>query len=189
MYFTPEARDRRYIDRWSIARVIRRQSLAEHMYFAALYADQIATLIGWKGNRASLLQYCLRHDCPEEITGDQPGPVKRAIGVETAKEAEFVKNMMVLRHGAAEYEMMVTSDPEVLAIRKVADLIDELHYLAEEMSLGNGTVRGVVMQNTVSRLRLACDMLPCDEITQRTVLDTACGNAHLAFSTTKVAIG
>lgn len=190
MAFEGEARDRRYIQRWSIARVIKTQSNAEHHYYVTLYADQIATLIGWKGSRSLLLQYCLRHDAPEEIGGDTPGPFKRGTGIETGIENPYVANIMTSRHGAAEVEMMKPASGDILAIRRVADLIDELHYLNEERSLGNTTVMGPkVWGNTLDRFARACLSLPCDATTQRRIYEEVLRHVREAFETGKVAVG
>lgn len=160
--FEQEWRDAAYVPRWGIARVIRRQSLAEHQYFVAVYADQIADAIGWPmERRVYVFQYALRHDMPETVTGDGPGPAKRALTIDSPDAESKLRAMMVWRYGEEDAHKMKPWNDDIRRIVKVADLIDEAMYIYEEMSLGNMTVKGpAVLGNTVKRLREAIDLLP-----------------------------
>ena len=47
IFIAQSYRDMAHVPRWVIARTHRRQSVAEHSYFVALYARQIAIEIGY----------------------------------------------------------------------------------------------------------------------------------------------
>lgn len=76
----------KYIDRWSLMRNARPESLAEHTLDVALIAHALATLANEHyqttyGNLVSaehVACLALFHDAPEIITGDLPTPVKYA---------------------------------------------------------------------------------------------------------------
>lgn len=140
-----ELRDLAFVPRWGIARVIHRQSVAEHSFFVVAYSDYIADAIGWTGHRGSLLEYAYQHDLAEAYTSDIPGPVKRSISTPViVSRYEFVENEA--RFGALQRP----TDGE-RAIVKCADLIDEVCYLRGEQQLGNGAVGGYL---TLSEGRL-----------------------------------
>lgn len=76
----------KYIDRWSLMRNARPESLAEHTLDVALIAHALATLANahYREVYAHLVSaehvacLALFHDAPEIITGDLPTPVKYA---------------------------------------------------------------------------------------------------------------
>lgn len=75
------------------------QKLAEHSFFVALYADQIATLIDWQGDRGALMLHALLHDIDELITGDIPGNWKRKAAETFDKPAQMTLLYQQLRCG------------------------------------------------------------------------------------------
>lgn len=141
--FEREYRDLAHVPRWSIIPTIQKQSVAEHSYYVTLYAYQIMlklrldprfTLVG--------LYHCLEHDRSECYTSDIPGPTKRHI---VDKDKEF---LFEVKSDAARFEthkwdkkdlagMPVGTAPIVLAVRKLADLMDEFAFWKEEGKLGN----------------------------------------------------
>ena len=142
--FEREVRDFSTIKRWTTFRAVHRHSLAEHSFYVALYADQIATFIQSKCDRSILLRYCLWHDVEELLSGDLPGPYKRAVGnAEKAREFEMMHNMS--RFTGAEWQ--VPKDDEIIAIVKLANAIDEVMYLATEHQMGNGNVPKLLEQS------------------------------------------
>lgn len=158
--FEREYRELSWVPRWTIIRRIREQSVAEHSYYVALYAGQVADLVKWKGDRGTLLKWALLHDLAEVFTSDIPGPTKRAM-IDKGKGAAFVANELNRRFPDLAVPDGVTHGAfaEIEAIVKVADLIDENCYLASERQLGNGTL-DVVRANSLIRLHTAIDNLP-----------------------------
>lgn len=149
--FTSDLRDVAYVPRWAIARRIRHQYLAEHSYFTALYADQIARLIKWNGSYEELFRYALYHDLDETITGDIPGPAKRAAWCKERGE-EAISDVLGDKYGSDVCQTRREATSEVRRIVSVADSIEEVCYLSEELILGNVWVSPVV-QEAQARLK------------------------------------
>ena len=156
--FAAAFRDLSHVPRWGILRSIRKQSVAEHSYYVALYAEQLATVIQWDGDIAALLQYALLHDIDETVTGDIPGPVKRA-AFDKAKMWDKIRDTMARRFGTINVFRLNNPLPEIKAIVAVADSIDEISYLIEETVLGNKWVR-VVLVEAIRRFEARWEMLP-----------------------------
>lgn len=156
--FTADFRDVAYVPRWAIARRNRQQYLAEHSYFAAVYADQTARLIGWDGNYEELFRYALYHDLDETITGDIPGPAKRAAWCKE-KGGDAILPIMTAKFGLDVMSTRLVATDEIRAIVSVADSIEEVCYLSEELLLGNVWVTPVI-QEAQERLRLRWMNLP-----------------------------
>lgn len=72
-----------HIRRWSIVRVHRDQTIAEHMYQVAALCDMFASDIFeakyTEEVRGRLLHNAITHDLPEVMFGDLPTPTKRKI--------------------------------------------------------------------------------------------------------------
>ena len=133
--FEREYRDLAHVPRWGIMPVIKRQSVAEHSYFVTLYAYHICEALNLEGPIVTAtLKHCVEHDRSEVYTSDIPGPVKRAVGKE-AHDA-YVK--------AEDPKRFTTPDGSgnkvAVAIRKLADLMDEYAYLTSEFDIGNSNV-------------------------------------------------
>lgn len=143
--FTSDFRDVAYVPRWAIARRIRHQYLAEHSYFTALYADQIARLIKWNGSYEELFRYALYHDLDETITGDIPGPAKRSAWCKERGE-EAISDVLGDKYGSDVRETRREAPEDIRAIVSVADSIEEVCYLSEELILGNIWVSPVVKE-------------------------------------------
>lgn len=143
--FASDLRDMAYVPRWAIARRNRQQYLAEHSYFVAVYADQIARMIEWKGDFAELLRVALYHDIDETITGDIPGPAKRAAWNKGRAEETFGP-LMRDKYGSDVVDLRSFASGEVRAIVSAADSIDEVAYLYEEVMLGNTWVSPVLKE-------------------------------------------
>lgn len=181
--FEQDLRTLSHVDRWGTVRRVTRQNVAEHSYFVAVYAAQIADRILWSGNRADLLMWALAHDTPECFSGDIQGPTKRAV-VDPERMRSFEKAEMERRFPESFMTDYVCSDTafddDVRLIVKCADIADEAAYLAMEMSLGNVSVEDVLRENVIPRLRAAWLALPMEaevgpdleEIWQTEVLPT-----------------
>ena len=147
-----------YIPRWVILRRTRQQFLAEHSYFVTVYAKQVAELIKWEGDMGELLTYALIHDIEETVTGDIPGPIKRAafnkddagLAMNNVMLDKFGKDVVMDKHFAPA---------DVRAIVSVADSIEEVCFLMEERLMGNSQWIQPVIEEATERLAARWDKL------------------------------
>ena len=106
------------IKRWTIVRTVRNQSVAEHTFNVVMIARAIAALA--KIDDDEIIKFALEHDLDEILTGDIPSPTKkraRSIGVDLNKLESKGKHAM--------------PGPEVRAVVKAADMIENLWFLVE----------------------------------------------------------
>lgn len=161
MPFQRELRDLAYVPRWSIVRVAKTQSVAEHSFYTAVYTIQLARLIRWEANWTGLLEMALWHDVEECFTGDMPGPVKHRLYGNTAK-AEIEK-MMLSRFGSDWVGTGITYTPQVFQeakqIIRVASLLDDTLFLMGELQRGNEACHAAVNE-VVNRLTSEWTKLP-----------------------------
>ena len=142
--FEKELRDASYVPRWSIVRTVRPQSVADHSFYVAVYAAQIADAIDWDGPTGMLMKYALVHDLDEILSGDIAGPAKKIIkkstGVSWYLVTNWLRQQMIKR--MAWYEYWIDSDwqEDIEKIVKVADLIESVLFLRDEQMLGNVNV-------------------------------------------------
>lgn len=167
--FEREYRELSDVPRWTIIRTIQKQNVAEHTFYVALYAGQVADAIEWVGNRARLLDAALRHDIEEMYTSDIPGPSKRMIVDDKSKYNDYCWTENQRRFGD-DWELRSEhhrDDPDIWDIIKVADCLDECFFLATDQQLGNKAVQAV-MENSLKRLQIAVDKLPRIDILRKT---------------------
>lgn len=156
--FSPDWRDMAYVPRWAIARRNRHQYLAEHSYFVAVYADQIARLIGWQGDYADLMRHALYHDIDETVTGDIPGPAKRKAWNKNASDYQ-INPVLADKFGQDVTNIKSASNAEIKAIVSAADSVEELAYISEELISGNVWIASI-LDETKSRMLKRWFMLP-----------------------------
>lgn len=158
--FSSSWRDMAHVPRWAILRKNRQQNLAEHCYYVAVYADQVARIIGWEGNYATLMRYALYHDLDETITGDIPGPAKR-LAWDKKRAEDALSGVMTAKYGQDVVDARDEAPEAVRAIVSVADSIDEVCYLSEEVMSGNVWVK-TVLNEAFDRLKTRWMNLPTD---------------------------
>lgn len=160
--FEREITDSMFLQRWSIVRTLMPQSVAEHTFAVAHYANDICVFLGLPHLlHLSVLQYSLWHDSRDEIfTSDLPGPSKRglldAIGPEAkdkwdAKLEEWSQQTFTAldrRSGLVAYGGMALPPEAVKTVKlvvKTADWLEASVRMATEAQMGNGcTVRHIV---------------------------------------------
>lgn len=165
MPFQRELRDLAYVPRWSIVRVAKTQSVAEHSFYTAMYALQVARMIRWDGNFLALMEMALWHDVEECFTGDMPGPVKHELYDEHA-------GAVIAQKMAARFGMEWVGQPpaftergnrEAKQIIRVASLIDDALFLAGELQRGNEACHAA-MHSVLYRLRANWSELPGETV-------------------------
>lgn len=164
MPFQRELRDLAYVPRWSIVRVAKPQSVAEHSFFTAIYSLQIARLIHWVAEYAPLVELALWHDAEECFTGDAPGPVKHTLyGPESGG---VIARMMTDRFEAEWMGPSIAYTPqgykEAKAIIRAASLVDDALYLMGELQRGNEACHAAT-HSVIKRLKKAWLALPGEQ--------------------------
>ena len=156
--FEREITDAMFLQRWGIVRTLMPQSVAEHTYAVAHYANDIAVYLGLPATvHLALLQYALWHDAKDEIfTSDLPGPNKRglldAVGP-NAKEAwderlnvwaNRVFRKLEARMGG---KLPVEDAATVKYALKTADWLEAAVRMATEAQMGNGCATRHIVPN------------------------------------------
>ena len=140
----------RYIERWSLMRSSRPDTLAEHSLEVAMIAHALAVIGNVRhgkaldANRAALLG--IYHDAPEIITGDMPTPVKyhdeqirRAYKDVEAAATERLLDALPsdLRPAFEDVLAPEGDDAYLLRLVKAADKVSALVKCIEEKASGN----------------------------------------------------
>lgn len=131
-----------FVERWNVAPRLHRQSVAEHSYFVAMNVSTIAKYLDlpeWQ--RLELLEYALRHDLAEVVTGDMPGPAKRAV-VDDGKLADYEQEFL---RSIGEDKFLDSLTPENRMIIKAADTIEAWFWCALEVARGNVLLKGELL--------------------------------------------
>lgn len=164
--FERELTDAMFLKRWNIVRVLVSQSVAEHTFAVAHYANDICTILGLDTTtHLAVLQYALWHDVKDEIfTSDLPGPNKRglldAIGPEAKvkwdaklKEwANMVFSNLLQRSGGAHMPDVAAT---IKLTVKVADWLEAAVHMANEEQMGNRCAHRHVNPNMNGALETA----------------------------------
>lgn len=168
-WFPPEFRTASVVPRWSIVWTLTRDTLSNHSFFVALYANQIARMIEWNGPVAMVLWRGLTHDLDETITGDIVAPVKKEI-VDTDRAQGYILGQMQERMATVidqntewmDYDMHDDKRwKEAGRIVKAADRLDALLFLTVEKRMGNGVVAPRIPE-VYEGLRASWQELPAD---------------------------
>lgn len=118
----------RFVPRWGVMPVIKPQNVAEHSYHVTMLARWLVQYHERHDDKsflADVLVHALEHDIEEAVTGDIPAPYK-----------ERQMDMMDLMD-----EDDTTSEAE--SVVKLADVMEALVYLQEEMALGSSLLGSV----------------------------------------------
>jgi 5'-deoxynucleotidase YfbR-like HD superfamily hydrolase len=173
--FERDLRTLSFVPRWVITKNLKTQSVAEHSFYVAVYAGQLAEHLGFEGDMGDLYHAALWHDAEECFTGDIPGPTKRSIQGEMADI--WVRDGVAARFPGSVRPVTA----EIKLILKIANLLDEVFYKATEIQMGN---RGAQQsyQTSITRLFRAINMLPLTDTGRKVVWRIAedAANLHLA---------
>lgn len=141
--FEREIREASTVTRWGIVRTLRQQSIADHQYYVAMYANDIASWLGLSTElHLSLLQQSLWHDLKDEIfTNDITGPAKRKLMPDKEKTAAICQGWFFKIFGVAHHRTGHVLDSKdqttVHLILKIADELDAACEMATEFQFGN----------------------------------------------------
>lgn len=140
----------KYINRWSLMRQTRQESLSEHTLDTAIITHALIALansrLGKELDPGKAVLYALYHDAAEIITGDMPTPVKYQNEQirEAYKHVESVAADRLLSILPEElvphYEPLLRCDGDAgvyMPYIKAADKLSALVKCAEELSAGN----------------------------------------------------
>lgn len=162
MWFSPELRTMSVVPRWSIVWTLTRDVLSNHSFFVAVYADQIAAMIEWKGPHGALLVSALLHDADETVTGDIVAPIKHEI-IDKTRAKAFVSGKMRERLPYVEHRLSGIDTRwrgDIYKIVKAADRLDAVLFLVIEQRLGNSVIAPRIPE-TLEALKEAWRKLPC----------------------------
>lgn len=136
------ARNLADVPRWAIIRTIRSQSVAEHQFQVARIAIKLwDQLLGELRPRdyackCMMIEYALTHDDDEVVTGDIPSNAKKTGGV--IVKHKYIKN------GVFDW---------VAKFVKIADVIEGLLFIEEEIRMGNSTLKNLRGKNVEEVIR------------------------------------
>ena len=182
----------KYINRWSLMRSNRRESLSEHTADTALLAHMLCLIArrytGTPCRPKTVTVAALYHDAPEIITGDMPTPVKyKNEGLRTAYKAlekESALAMAAMLPAELEEEITPYISGEILTaeeqrLLKAADRLSALIKCMEEADSGNREFDAALAQQKKALEEMHCPeadwfmehCLPCysqnlDELTR-----------------------
>lgn len=173
--FEREITDGRFVNRWSIVRRLREQSISEHSHIVTLYANDIATYLDLPVNvRLAVALYAPWHDlCDEIFTGDSPGPNKRALFEAMGQEAKdrYDARLREWRDRTFPDFEMRTGLPllrdlddslTVKLVVKTADWLEATVAMATETQMGNQCTKRHMIPNMLGAVETAnklCDHL------------------------------
>jgi 5'-deoxynucleotidase YfbR-like HD superfamily hydrolase len=124
----------------------------------------VARVIGWKGDYVSLFRYALYHDVEETITGDVPGPAKRAAW-NNSNARDHIRPVIQRKFGCDVAECIYEVDDEIKMIVSFADSVEEVAYLMEERMSGNALWIASVFDEAILRMTNKWWKLPADPTT------------------------
>ena len=146
-----------HVTRWHMVRTTRSQTLAEHLYLVTMIAlDIYDGVYEGKSNpsdKMELLEWSLRHDTPELLTGDLPTPIKRRLEAyfkEGQNPLDELEDATCPKFKAAKEAV---EGKAVERIVKLADLADAIAFLQEE---GVNEHSKVIRNQTIARYKDYC---------------------------------
>ncbi len=163
-----ESRSLMEIKRYQNKYCFKKRSVAEHMWSVAKIAEGLAIWESKKFNNevdmAKVLQKAINHDIIEQCTGDILGPTKKKTlamkdaiqEIEELAFSEEIENELP-RSWRSQFRSFIlnpkTEDVEGQIIR-AADIIDTMIESIEEIKLGNGIFRDVLIDSSQALIRV-----------------------------------
>lgn len=131
-----ELRNLIHVNRWPITRTIRQQSVVEHSFYVAVYAKYFAEVADLPTEVIDYIMHvAIFHDIKEIATSDIISPIKRELGRDKVKEIENDQFDKITK--GYEVHDVNPDDKTVYSIIKLADMVEGVIFLKEEMLSGN----------------------------------------------------
>ena len=122
------------VKRYHTRSVLKEQTVAEHTFGVLSILFIICEEVG-----PALFQAALTHDVAEATTGDVPAHTRRALRENgTSDPLKDLEEVLLRENGVY---MPLTHEEERLL--KMADVLDGMRYCAQELSMGNRTIRDI----------------------------------------------
>jgi 5'-deoxynucleotidase YfbR-like HD superfamily hydrolase len=172
--FEREIREASTVTRWGIVRTLRQQSIADHQYYVAMYANDIAAWLGLSTElHLSLLQQSLWHDLKDEIfTNDITGPAKRKLMPDKEKTSAICQGWFFKIFGVAHHRtghVLGSKDQTTIhLILKIADELDAACEMATEVQFGNQNCKPRILpplERAKKQAILLCDYIGRPDLT------------------------
>lgn len=140
------------VERWSIVRTRRRQTVAEHSYHVAMIAMRLADLLGMpEESRGEVLWAALTHDMAEVLTGDMATPLKDLLGPSVNAELhKLEENISVNGRSLGPNKLGIIQD-----LIKIADLVEAVAFISQH---GAGSHARQVGAKLAARVRKYGDL-------------------------------
>lgn len=158
--FERELIDSMFVQRWGIVRTLMPQSIAEHSYLVAHYANDISTILGLSPVlNSTILKYALWHDLKDEIfTGDLPGPNKRGLLDAIGSDAKRKWDTKLFEWAKRTFERLAdrahgplplsNSNNDIMLLTvKTADWLEAATRMATEFQMGNKNAERHIVPN------------------------------------------
>jgi len=143
-----------HVKRWHMVRVLREQTLAEHLMLVQIVALEAAdrflvatdTIADPKAFRMSVMEWSMWHDMPEVVTGDISTPMKRFMAHSGVPELLHAIEKQV----DGRFSALDRSTSEIVKlIVKFADLYEAIHFLHWE---GHGPRATEIERELIGRM-------------------------------------
>ena len=156
------------IKRYQNKYCFKKRSVAEHMWSVAKIAEGLAIWESKKFNNAvdmaKVLQKAINHDIIEQCTGDILGPTKKKTlamkdAIEEIEEIAFNEEIekelpKSWRNQFRSYILNPKTEDVEGQIIRAADIIDTMIESVEEIKLGNGIFKAVLIDSSQSLIRV-----------------------------------
>lgn len=143
----------KYITRFSLLPRVKNESVAEHSFFVVLIVIKLHNYFNFDLKEA--LTYAVSHDIPEYATSDIPFNLKR----HSSKLANELNRLeletlelfpSVIYTGYKKYKNQETVESQIV---KLADIIQSILYLENEVQLGNKEVMNPIVNDSYERAK------------------------------------
>jgi 5'-deoxynucleotidase YfbR-like HD superfamily hydrolase len=127
-----------YRYRWQIVKMLRNQSIAEHMWRTWVIGMALYDALENETNhntveRTAFSEFLLIHDLPEIMTGDLPTTVKSTLNELCPGAIEAIENRHYNTHGLLSSERIAggVTNTYLESLWKIADILEAMLYLME----------------------------------------------------------
>jgi len=189
------------VKRWAIVPTVTEQNNAEHSFYVAMYANDMAVSLGLPRDvTLACVQGALWHDVDEVFSGDFPGPHKKMyFDMEKAKAT--IESLMdrvfgislAVRMGRHLFKDSSKEKAIIGLVIKAADVMDALLYMTNEVrvfqnreALEHHQVLHKKLNELIDEMAgLGYDTMPIKTALHKAVLDIPFENSRLTYASSK----